>query len=80
MSFKANVVLAVVVMVVGFAMVAEAGPITALCIRNCGYCKEMYGAYFNGRACAEHCIFSKGVGIPDCNNPVTFDRFLKRFI
>ncbi|KAL7640907.1 UNVERIFIED_CONTAM: hypothetical protein RMT77_008044 [Armadillidium vulgare] len=54
--------------------------LTGMCIRNCGHCKEIYGDYFNGQACAENCILTKGQAVPDCNDPVTFKRFLKKLI
>ncbi|XP_068244715.1 eclosion hormone [Palaemon carinicauda] len=82
MSFKVQVrvlVLSVVCLVV-LASLTQAASITSMCIRNCGQCKEMYGDYFHGQACAESCIMTQGVSIPDCNNPATFNRFLKRFI
>ncbi|KAB7503977.1 Eclosion hormone [Armadillidium nasatum] len=49
-------------------------------LRNCGHCKEIYGDYFNGQACAENCILTKGQAAPDCNDPVTFKRFLKKLM
>ncbi|XP_075211148.1 eclosion hormone-like [Lycorma delicatula] len=41
------------------------------CIKNCGQCKQMFGHYFHGQACAESCLLSKGSTSPDCNNPLT---------
>ncbi|XP_045581480.1 eclosion hormone [Procambarus clarkii] len=82
MSFKrdASVVLVSLVCLLALVSLVQAASITSMCIRNCGQCKEMYGDYFHGQACAESCIMTQGVSIPDCNNPATFNRFLKRFI
>nr|WLV89615.1 eclosion-hormone-1 [Gecarcinus lateralis] len=82
MSLKPEVravVLGLVCLVV-LATVGEGATIIGMCISNCGQCKEMYGDYFHGQACAESCIRTQGISIPDCNNPATFNRFLKRFI
>ncbi|RZB39900.1 Eclosion domain containing protein [Asbolus verrucosus] len=38
----------------------------------------MFGPYFQGRACGDACISSKGKLTPDCNNPGTLGNFLKR--
>ncbi|XP_037079622.1 LOW QUALITY PROTEIN: eclosion hormone-like [Pollicipes pollicipes] len=46
------------------------------CVRNCGQCKNMYGRFFQGTACAEACL--AGNDGPDCYNPSTVSRFLKR--
>ncbi|XP_063593827.1 eclosion hormone-like [Penaeus indicus] len=77
---QVRVVVASVVCLVLLAAVCDGASITSMCIRNCGQCKEMYGDYFHGQACAESCIMTQGMSIPDCNNPSTFNRFLKRFI
>ncbi|KAG7170701.1 eclosion hormone-like 2 [Homarus americanus] len=69
-----------VVVLMTLATLSDAATFTSMCIRNCGQCKEMYGDYFHGQACAESCIMTQGISIPDCNNPATFNRFLKRFI
>ncbi|KAI5755448.1 hypothetical protein M8J77_016924 [Diaphorina citri] len=50
-----------------------------VCLSNCVQCKEMFGMYFHGRACAESCIKSRGLISPDCNNPNTLRGFLKRY-
>ncbi|XP_053627890.1 eclosion hormone [Cherax quadricarinatus] len=82
MSFKPDmrVVVLSVMFLMALVTLSQAASITSMCIRNCGQCKEMYGDYFHGQACAESCIMTQGVSIPDCNNPATFNRFLKRFI
>ncbi|KAK9703265.1 Eclosion hormone [Popillia japonica] len=50
-----------------------------VCITNCVQCKQMFGVYFEGRACGDACISSNGQISPDCNNPGTLGIFLKRF-
>ncbi|XP_022205784.1 eclosion hormone isoform X2 [Nilaparvata lugens] len=49
-----------------------------VCIRNCGQCKQMFGHYFHGQACAESCLASKGFNSPDCNNPKTLRGLIVR--
>nr|UXO98117.1 eclosion hormone 2 [Zophobas atratus] len=49
-----------------------------VCITNCVQCKQMFGPYFQGRACGDACISSNGQLMPDCNNPRTLGNFLKR--
>ncbi|KAJ8919021.1 hypothetical protein NQ315_016926, partial [Exocentrus adspersus] len=46
--------------------------------RNCVQCKQMFGPYFQGRACGDACLASNGRLTPDCNNPGTLGSFLKR--
>ncbi|XP_018570006.1 eclosion hormone-like [Anoplophora glabripennis] len=50
----------------------------AVCITNCVQCKQMFGPYFQGRACGDACLASNGRVTPDCNNPGTLGSFLKR--
>ncbi|XP_054269876.1 eclosion hormone-like [Macrosteles quadrilineatus] len=50
----------------------------SVCFTNCGQCKQMFGNYFHGQACAEFCLATNGFVYPDCNNPVTVKNFLKR--
>ena len=47
-----------------------------VCINNCGQCKKMYGAYFEGQKCAEACIKFKGKIIPDCEDIDSIAPFL----
>ncbi|XP_017771052.1 PREDICTED: eclosion hormone-like [Nicrophorus vespilloides] len=49
-----------------------------VCLTNCVQCKQMFGRYFQGRACGEACISSNGRDMPDCNNPGTLGNYLKR--
>ncbi|XP_018017890.1 eclosion hormone [Hyalella azteca] len=79
LNVRVVVVLTVMLMLAVQATSAQGRSMTGLCIRNCGYCKEMYGDYFHGGDCAETCILTKGSSIPDCNRPSTFHRFIRRF-
>ncbi|MCL4158893.1 UNVERIFIED_CONTAM: hypothetical protein GTU68_044510 [Idotea baltica] len=72
--------LSLILLLGSFSVTTDAFSVTGMCIRHCGHCKEMYGDYFHGQACAESCLMSMGGSVPDCNNPATFNRFLKRFI
>ncbi|KAL1490794.1 hypothetical protein ABEB36_013431 [Hypothenemus hampei] len=38
----------------------------------------MYGPHFEGKICGDTCVASYGRLIPDCNNPGTFNGYLKR--
>ncbi|KAF2360507.1 Eclosion hormone [Trinorchestia longiramus] len=75
----AAAVLVLVVTLTALVASSEGRSLIGLCIRNCGYCKEMYGDYFNGGECAESCVQTTGSSIPDCNRPSTFRRFIRRF-
>ncbi|KAG5894087.1 Eclosion hormone [Gonioctena quinquepunctata] len=49
-----------------------------VCITNCVQCKQMFGPYFQGKACGDACLSNNGQLVPDCNNPRTLGNFLKR--
>ncbi|EEZ99174.1 eclosion hormone-like protein [Tribolium castaneum] len=49
-----------------------------VCITNCVQCKQMFGPYFQGRACGDACVSTNGRLVPDCNNAGTLGNFLKR--
>ncbi|XP_023028729.1 eclosion hormone [Leptinotarsa decemlineata] len=49
-----------------------------VCITNCVQCKQMFGPYFQGKACGDACLSNNGQLVPDCNNPGTLGNFLKR--
>ncbi|CAG7734291.1 unnamed protein product, partial [Allacma fusca] len=49
-----------------------------ICLKNCGQCQRVYGDYFEGRRCADHCIATKGRSIPDCNDVNSIGGFLSK--
>jgi len=49
-----------------------------LCMKNCGQCESMYGAYFEGDLCAKSCFQMKGTFIPDCIDVASIAPFLNR--
>ncbi|XP_076373317.1 eclosion hormone-like [Tachypleus tridentatus] len=50
----------------------------SLCIKNCGQCKQIYGAHFEGKECAEACVQFGGTMMPDCNDFETISSFLNK--
>ncbi|CAG9822687.1 unnamed protein product [Phaedon cochleariae] len=63
---------------IGLASRKQSFPKNTTGLRNCVQCKQMFGPYFQGRACGEACLVSNGQITPDCNNPGTLGNFLKR--
>ncbi|CAG2111340.1 unnamed protein product [Medioppia subpectinata] len=57
-----------------------------LCIQNCGQCKAMYGQYFLGKQCAQHCLDNKvllesgELQVPDCNSPHSILPYIRKLI
>ncbi|CAG2173690.1 unnamed protein product [Oppiella nova] len=57
-----------------------------LCIMNCGQCKSMYGQYFLGQQCAQHCIdhkellMSGELQVPDCNAPHSILPYIRKLM
>ncbi|CAG2169059.1 unnamed protein product [Oppiella nova] len=54
--------------------------------RNCGQCKSMYGQYFLGQQCAQHCIDHKELlmtgelQVPDCNAPHSILPYIRKLM
>ncbi|EAT33309.1 AAEL014409-PA [Aedes aegypti] len=50
----------------------------AVCINNCAQCKKLYGAFFEGKLCADACIQFRGRVVPDCEDIGSIAPFLNK--
>merc|ERR1711971_845893 len=49
---------------------------TAVCLRSCHHCKQMYGHHFSGHLCARSCLEHRGSSRPVCTALPSIKRFL----
>ncbi|CAH1373911.1 unnamed protein product [Tenebrio molitor] len=70
--------LIIALLLIGIIENCICGASIPVCITNCVQCKQMFGPYFQGKACGDACITSNGNLMPDCNNAGTLGNFLKR--
>ncbi|GAB6029702.1 hypothetical protein CHUAL_005425 [Chamberlinius hualienensis] len=79
-AMKPCVISAYVFLMMLFVSSGNSTPLNIqICLTNCAQCKTMYGNYFDGKQCADACIWFNGKLTPDCNQLLSILPFINRY-